>query len=158
MGERNVMRSLMVMVLLTGGVDGSAQARPPTESDLCDLTNRSNAAGRWAGDCRNGKPEGHGAARVKTEGGIGVFTGRAVGGTPVSGVTELPDGGLMMTVTRVPHVRKDMDQAAMETEQAFKDAFDGAATASRTYRQMGNAPSSEYYAEMRRRLMRGQPE
>lgn len=114
--------------------------------------------GRWAGMCRRGLAHGVGAMRIRIGDEDGVFTGQAIAGRAVSGITTLSSGNYYPLAPEAPRPPGGSDAAAIATERAFRNAFDGAATASRAYAAAGNGTSARYYRQLRQRLIDGQPE
>lgn len=114
--------------------------------------------GRWAGMCHRGLAHGVGAMRIRIGDENGVFTGQAIAGRAVSGITTLSSGNYFPLAPEAPRPPDGSDAAAVATERAFRNAFEGAAAASRAYSAMGNGASARYYRQLRQKLIDGQPE
>lgn len=151
------------MVTVLALVSGMIATTPPVgakdrgwPSTRCRLSDARAKAGPWAGGCRDGVAHGYGAARVGP--GPSVFSGRAMHGRAVSGVTVEQTGDWRLVTDRSVRAPVGMDQEALWSETAYRDAMRGAAAASTAYRSTGNAASSRYYADLGRKLADGRPE
>jgi len=141
----------------------AANTRPSDRSAASGIcravpTRYGSPTGQWAGMCRRGLAHGSGAMRIRIGDEDGVFAGHAIAGRAVSGITTLSSGNYFPLAPEAPRPPGGSDAAAIATERAFRNAFDGAAAASRAYAATGNGASARYYRTLRQQLIDGQPE
>ncbi len=132
-----------------GAPDGAVHADPKTHCQFLVPDDMADGAAAWIGACDHGRADGPGVLRVAVAGrDAQLFAGVMRAGQPVQGIVDKGQAG---DSDYGPAIAFDGRHAVYaknhaETIAGFQAASRGAAAASVTYRQQGNAASADFYA------------